>query len=488
MFRKIIILVFLFMSELLVAQVSRTDAMGGLTFSIFDRDQVISPYHFGNNPAWLYMGEQETFLKIAPSLSNSWGDYRRKYDSEGVLNLGTTVHGIKTLGSLGTFSGFTSYKYENRRNVYRTLKKDTYYGEGFFINDTTASDIRYMGPKVILMYSWELFDNLFVGGNIYYELLDGLKEQYSYAKTIYRDTEIKIGLAYKLGSDIVLGADLEYIDSQESIEATDVNLLDVEMFYFRGDRFFVSKRGSSMVSKIRKQGYSIGSQLMWENGSNISVGAQVNYSPSDSKILRPYYNQALNQSLNEAEDSYASFNRFDAQLKAQYKVDENLLFGIYAGYFNNYSWSRISLKDLLMWEWENKLLTIGAGAGYSVSPSLLVGFEYQLHSNAADSSKYIDKRFTNLTSTDHYFRIGAEYKLADDIFLRTGFNYGMIENDLIFGGKDCTVNKLTCGLGFPFFNLFTVDANIQYNRILPKAGNITRSYLSGNFTIMLKTF
>lgn len=486
MFRKIVLMFFVLLSaELLQAQITRTAAMGGLKYSVDDRELKISPYYFGNNPAWIYMDEAESFLRITPTLSNSWGSYRRKYDSDGVMNLGTSFHGIKTLGTKGTFSGFTSYNYENRRNVYRTLKKDSYNGEAFFINDTTASNFRYMGPKVVLMYSWELIDNLYAGGNITYQLLDGLKEQYSYAKTIYRNTGIKLGLAYKIGENIIAGADFEYLDSQESIEAADVNLLEVEVFYFRGEGLFTSKRSSTMTSKIRKKGFNLGSQFCWDNGYNLAVGLQANYSPSDSKILRPYYDPILKQSFDEAEDSYASFDSYDLQVKAQYKIEENFQLGAYAGYFKDYSWSRISLKDLLMWKWTKKEIIAGIGSSYSPSPKLLFGLEYQININAADSSKYIDRRFNSVSSTDHSIRLGSEYKLADEVFLRAGFNYGIIENDLVFGSKDCSVHKISAGIGMPFFDLFIIDANIQYTNISPRKGEISRSFIIGNLAITL---
>ena len=313
------ILIVLILSVGIYAQKTRTESMGGLTYSIIDREQSLTPYDFGGNPAWLYMDEKATFLRITPYLGNSWGAYRNKYDSEGNINIGTAFHGIKTLGTLGTFSGYTSYNYENRRNYYRSLKKDPYNGEAFYFADTTSSDFRYMGPKVVLMYSWEPLDKLYAGGFISYELLDGLKEKFSYAKTIYRNTEADAGLAYYLFDNLIVAGNFRYFDSQESIEASDVNLFDVELYYFRGDHFFVSKRGSSMTGKIRKTGFTMSSQLYWDDGNKLSIGLQANYTPSNSKLLRAYYSSSTSQSFSEGEDSYTSFENFDVQIKSQYK-------------------------------------------------------------------------------------------------------------------------------------------------------------------------
>jgi hypothetical protein len=182
MSRKLIVAIFLCLifAAGVSAQVLRTESMGGLSYAIVDKDHSLSPYDFGKNPAWLVEDERETHLFITPFYSNSWGDYRRKYDSEGNATLGSTFQGVRTLGGQGTFSGYTSYIYQNRRNYYRTLKKDTYAGEGFNITDTTASDFRYMGPHVRLMYSWQPLRRVLAGGFVSYELLDGLKEKFSY--------------------------------------------------------------------------------------------------------------------------------------------------------------------------------------------------------------------------------------------------------------------------------------------------------------------
>ena len=489
MFRKLVQFVFLSFLFTMpsLAQISRIKGMGDLRFSIVDIDQSLSPYDFGGNPAWLFMDEKESYLRITPSYGNSWGNYRQKFDSEGNTNLGTSFNGIKTLGDLGTFSGFTSYNYENRRNYYRTLKKDTYSGEGFYLTDTTASDFRYMGPKVVLMYSWNPLDGIYTGASVSYDLLEGLKEKYSYAQTTYRNAELQAGIAVNFINNIVVGANIKYSDSQEAIEAADVNLLDVELRNYRGNNYYVSKRGSSVTNKIQKHGFTYGSQLFYDDGENITIGVQTNYTPSDSKILKPFSTSTT--SFDEVEDSYAAFEFFDLQLKTQYKYDNDLIFGAFAGYFSDYSWSKISMKDLLMWEWDIKRIVVGFGSSYQVSPSLLVGLEYEFSNSVVDSSKYIDNLILNIKSNDHTLRTGAEYELDEGIFLRGGFNYGFKEHDLIYGGTDCNIYKITTGIGFPLFDVLAIDANLQYMTITPKKpDNSSRSYLSGNISLTLRTF
>jgi opacity protein-like surface antigen len=465
------------------SQVNRTQAMGGLTYSILDRDNHLISYSLDGNPAWLFINEKETYLRISPSLGNSWGDYHKVYDSEGTFDANATFTGIKTLGELGTFYGSTSYSYENRRNYYRTLKKDTYAGEAFYFTDTTSADFWYQGPQVQLMYSWPLLKDLYAGGSIYYEVLNGLKKKYVFAKTIYRDLNANFGLAYNVTNNFIAGASIKYNSSQEAIECADVNLTDVEVKNYRGETYYIAAKSSSITDKIQKQGVTFGTQLYWDDGEKIYLSLQCNYNPANTKVLKPY------KSISDTEDGYSAFEYLDVIFKGQYKISDDFLVGIYSTYSNDNSWSKNSMTDLLTWEWKIKRVTGGIGATYKVFPTLLLGLEYEYSSADVDSSKYIDRIFRKFTSGDHLVRAGVEYNLYENIFLRLGFNYGKVEHDILYGGENCKFLKVTGGVGFPLFDKMKVNAGIQYNSLTPGGTtSVFRKYLSGNIMIELNTF
>jgi hypothetical protein len=464
------------------AQKSRTETMGGLKFSIVDHDQSLTPFNFGNNPAWLYKDETNTFLKITPSISNSWGNLRPKYESEGTSFLGTEITGVKTLGTDGTFLGFTSYNFENRRNLYRTLKKDTYGGEAFYFADSTSGNFSYTGPEVTLMYSWELFPSLFFGGSVNYEILEGLKEIYSYAKTLYRKTGFTIGTAYSFSDNLIAGLSMQISDLQETVEAADVNLLDVEMFNYRGDTYFYPKRGSSVTQKIKKKGVSVGGQVYWES-EKTKIGIQSNYSPANTRILLPYKNYS------EDEEGYSAFENFDMQIKGQYSLNQNLLVGFYSGLFNSNSWSRVTKKDLLIWEWEINQIIAGIGSTYKITPQLLIGLEYEFENMTADSTKYIDGRLININSGSHLIRAGAEFQIKENLMIRFGLNVGSNEYDLYSGTEDCSLLKFTFGFGFPLFDIMTINSFLEYSTFTSKQPvDKSKKFWQGGFTIQLNTF
>ncbi len=480
----IIVLMSLFSLSNINAQISRTSAMGGLTYGIIDRDFSLTPYNFGGNPAWIVNDEEESFLNITPSVQNSWGDYRRAFDSEGSINYGTAFKGVKRLDDKGTFVGFTSYNYEIVRNLYRTLRRDTYSGEAFFMIDTTKGDFRYSGPIVNLTYSWELFDNLYAGVSGHYQILDGLKQVYTNAQSIYREVAVNAGLAYQFSDGFIIASNIKYADYQETIEAKDVNLLEVEVFNYRGDTYFVGKRGSSLTQKLNRKKIEYSGQLFYQPISGLTMALQSSVTPQVAKVLVPQ------SGLIDVEEGYTDFHSIDVKFKSQYSVSESWLMGISAGYNDRKCWSNNSKKNLLLWDWDVTEMYGGFGTSYKLDfIPVLLGAEVEFSSLKADSSKYIDTRFVNITSLNNLIRFGAEYEFITNHFIRAGINFGNNEIDLLSGGNDVKSLMLTAGVGLPVSSALYINANVQYRKIsTTNIVDLHRSGLSTFITLRLNTF
>ncbi len=480
----IISLIALFFGVNSFAQSYRTAAMGGLSYSITDKDNSLTPFNFGNNPAWIYPDETETHLLVTPSFSQVKGDYRRPLEADAKDFYYAGFRGVKTLGDYGTFIGYTDYSYELRKNNYRTLLYDTYSGEAFFVQDTTIGNYRYNGPKVELMYSWEVYPNLYAGITGNYKILDGLKNVYTFAKTTYREVGASAGLAYSIGGNIIIGARISYLDNQEKIDAKDVNLLDVEFFNYRGETFAIKRRSSSLEETIRKKTVSMGGQFYYKYNEDLQFAVQGNYTPSNSRIAFP------KSGLIDVEEGYSTFENTDIRSKIQYRFSESIMMGITGGYFNRNSWSRNSLKNLLLWEWDINEVFAGVGLSYAFKNiPLLIGAEYELSNVKADSSKHVDSKIINLKSTDHLIRFGIEYEFMPYSYLRSGFNFQVKEYDLITGGKD--VNRLAFNLGFeiPLSESISIAPYLEYQKLfLKEYSDIYRSNLSGFVTLRLNYF
>ncbi len=480
---KILLLIFIICASV-YGQQSRTSAMGGLSYSIYDKDVTFDLYDFGKNPAWLIESEKEMWLDIDPSISNSWGNYRRKFSSEGVYDLKTGVTGVKPLSTSGTFKAAAYYSYQLRRNNFRTLKKDTYAGEAFFYTDTTSGNFRYNGPTFLFSHSLQLFDKFYIGAEVNYRILSGLKQKYSYAETTYRDVSAALGVAYKISDDFVLGLKYSVQDEQESIRAEDVNLFSIESYQYRGETYAILYRSSVVYHKVRKIKNEYSVQAFFKPIENLTLGVTGEYSDYYTKILVPRSN------IIDGPEGYSSFGEYNLNMEAQYAVNNNLLVGIKTRYNKIDNWSKNSSRDLLLWEWNTETLELGLGGSYKFDLlHTVVGVEYSFIKNDADSLKYIDDRFNKLTSNDNLLKIGFETEPSANIKVRGGVNFCSMEHDLIFGGNNVSYIAYTFGISYVYFDLAVVDISAGYlNYNLKDNDLLKQNNWNTKITLRLFTF
>ncbi|MDP3148918.1 MAG: hypothetical protein Q8N83_07290 [Ignavibacteria bacterium] len=476
----------LLVSTFVTAQVSRTSGMGGVTYSIKDIDHSFDPYDLGKNPAWLALDETETWLRILPSIDYSNGNYKKYYDPQSVTNYNLGFRGVKPLGVDGTFLGETYYSYEMRRDINRSLKYDTYGGEAFFMADTTQGTFRYNGPSIKFMYSFELFPDLYLGASVNYRILDGLKNVYSRATVLYREVGGTVGLAYRLSPEFSIGLTGVLSDDQEKIEAKSEDLTEVEIFNFRGETYSVRKRSSSVNQTIRKKGRGIGTQLYYTPDEKSEYGLHADLFNSDEDILIPY--STSTQSFEEYSEGYASFQNYNILFRGRYELLKDLLLGGSFEIHHRNSWSKNPARDLLLWEWKVNSWNVGIGASYQFDQNLLLSLEYEFEKVTSDSSKYIDSRSANFASNNHLIRTGIEQEIFDNLFARAGFNYGIIPEDILSGGKDVNYYVVTLGTGLKFNNSFDVDLTFVYNSYQPKNENIKRTRFGSFLTVKLFSF
>jgi hypothetical protein len=479
-----LIVLLLLCSNFLSAQSFRTSSMGGMNLVIKDADNTFNLYDFGRNPAWLVKDETADVLKIIPGSKFSSGQYKRKYDPTEISAYGIVFDGIKSLGDLGTFRGYTSYDVEYHDDIYGSLRRFTYGGDAFFLADTNRGSFRYNGPTVNFMYSLEVLPDLYAGASLSYQLIEGLKDVYSRAQSLIRRIGGNIGLAYQPSDNFSVGLSYEPNELQERIESKSEDLLDVELFLFRGETYSFKRRGSSVNYKTRNLIQNFSTQLNYKVSDNIEVAGKGTYSLGNTEIIIP------SGAIKEYEEGYAFFDGIDAQLVSRIEPFRNTLIGLKAGYFNGSSWSKHSGRELLLWEWDINGFSAGTGISFYFVPDvLLAGVEYHFQNTKTDSSKYIDNRFQNIESNDHLFKTGLEYVASDIITVRAGLSYGIKENDLIFGGKNVTYTTVTGGAGLNLFKDTLIDILIEYSQQKPdEPVNLKKSFFSGFICLKLLTF
>jgi hypothetical protein len=464
------------------AQKSRTSAMGGVTYSVIDQDESFDPFQLGGNTAWLVNSKLQTRLDISPEYNSHLGNYRRLFSAERVDNYNTNFIGVKPLGASGTFMGKASYDYQVRKNNYRTLTKDTYAGDAFFFTDTTTGNTTYNGPLFELSHSLRIYKSLYAGGGIGYKILNGLKDVYTYGETVFRNVYGNFGLAYQFPDNIVAGISIRSFNSQERIEASDVNLMTVRTYHWRGETHFIELRGSSQNYKLAKNGNVLSTQLYFHPNNKIEIGMAADYDLHSTKVLFPV------GSLIDVADGYADFDYLTFRGKARYAVSDNLLAAVSISAFNNHSWSENVKHNTLLWEWNYSGAKVGFGGSYNFNSRLLIAAELEGSYIYSDSSKYIDDKNSSVAALNSTLRIGAEYYASGLLTLRGGYNFIHLQHDFLIGGENVLGNNFTFGAGYKLSDLFDIDGTIQYFRRTCNSNDKSNSDLSLILTLRFFTF
>lgn len=446
----------LFLINSLFSQNERIAAIGNPSIAIRDFDMDLNLYDFGRNVAGL--SEDRTFdiLFIKPKFNSFNGNYRRYFDYEKSNLYGLTFDGTKILKE-GSFRGYVTYEIERRKNVNRALNRYPYTGIPFFIADTTTGDFVYNGPKVGFQYSFELLKNLFMGFELNYQLVDGLKDVYSRAKSLWRNIDGSYNLAYYFDKNFSIGVKISHLDNKESIEAKSEDLFDAEIFNFRGDNYAFKRRSQTVEQTYREKSNSYSLQSIFSPYENIKVGLKSEYRNSTLKTQYPY------GMLKEYEEGHSVFERLFFNSKIHYSPFKSILIGFEVNYEKNESWSRISELALMIWKWNLEKYDLGSGLTYKFNSIPLIWVaETSIGKIISDSSKYIDNKYANNSKPFYVFKTGLEYEIIDRIFLRAGLQKNLLGFDQVRGGKDVSIYNFCFGAGLYSFKSFEIDFYVDY--------------------------
>lgn len=433
-------------------------------------DNSLNLFDFGGNPAWLIRDEMDPWLRISPSFTNIGGSYKREYHSRSNDLYGVSFSGVKPLDA-GTFKGFASYFYDYRHGVNGSLKYDPYAGEAFFSSDLNKGNITFKGPSVGFIYSFELLPSLFFGPTVNYKILNGLKDVYSKAVTIYRNLDAGIGTVYEFSKTIQLGAIINFGDSQEKITSKSDDLRQVEIFNYRGNTYAVTDRSNLVSQKIKKQALSFGPQL-YISFSSYELAARGEYRTYGTRVFIP------RGTMENVEEGNSEQTLLSFHLLTKYHFSEDFSVGSWMNFSKTESWSGNSARNLLLWDWENEIYTAGAGASYNInSTGLKAAFEFEYNLVNADSNKYIDHRYVDLHSDDFALRILTEYMISGNSFITASAGTGYVGTDVALGGKNTTTNSVSVGF-CRLWNDLQAELFFVYNLRKPETGKSRQTFSS----------
>lgn len=454
--RQLIIFSLILFYQILLGQNERISSLGNSTIALKDAENDLNLYDFGNNIAYLHLDRTFDVLYIKPGFGFSNLDYRRLYEPQKTFFYNLSFDGIKKLKE-GTFRGYVKYEIENRKNVYRSLACSPYNGNPFFITDTTTGDFVYNGPRVGFQYSFEFLKNLFVGFELNYRILDGLKNIYTRSKTLVRDIDGSYSFAYVFNEDFIIGGSVILADKKESIEAKAEDLFDAEIFNYRGDTYAFRRRSQTVSQTYRDKSieYSLQSVLM--PFENLRIGIKTNYLNDNLKTLYPY------GMLKEYEEGHTVFENYSGKIKINFSPLDNLLIGTELNYKETKSWSRVSESGLMIWKWKTRIVGGGLGFSYKFRElPVMVVMEINSGEVFSDSSKFIDNKFSKYDDLFYELRTGLEFELIKNVFIRTGFERNRYDFDIIRGGRNVFQNTLTFGVGIYNFESLQFDYFIAY--------------------------
>lgn len=474
----LIITLFIISFNLTFSQNERISALGNTTIALRDFDLDLNLYDFGKNVAFLFEDQKFDVLKIRPGISSTKGDYRRFFDYESSSIYSLNFDGIKILKD-GVFRGYVVYEVELRKNVNRSLKRYPYTGIPFFIADTTVGNFLYNGPKVGFQYSFEFMKNLLMGIELNYQIVNGLKDVYSRAKSLYRNIDGNLSLAYKLSDAFSIGGKISQLDNKESIEAKSEDLFDAEIFNYRGDTYSFRRRSQSIDQTYREKATAYSIQTTFTPINDLNIGLKSDYSLSNLKTQYPY------GMLKEYEEGHSVFENLSFAIKAHYLPFNNLQIGFESEYEDNNSWSRISELALMIWKWNLKNFKIGSGYSYRFKNLPLISVsEFVIGKIISDSSKYIDNKYVSHNRTYYLIKTGLEFEISKQIFLRGGYQRGKFGFDPVRGGKNVELNKISGGVGLYSFKSFELDFVIEYTFQKNEIGN-SNKYINSQMNLRL---
>ncbi|MBP1655678.1 MAG: hypothetical protein H6Q31_279 [Bacteroidetes bacterium] len=436
----------------------RVTSLGSMRYAVEDPQSSLSLYTFGGNPAWLINHERQGWLTFTPQANALWGEYRRLFDPGRVMTYGAGFEGVKPLDDRGTFRGYSSYIVEERSDVYRSIKRTPYGGEAYFLADSTTGSFTYKGPTIAFSYAYELFSGLFAGATLGYTVQDGLKDFYTMPKSLFRRVDGVVGVAYAVDSALAIGLTFRPVDEQERLEAKSDDLLDVELFNFRGETYAKRRSSSSIQHSVRLTGEEYGGQLHWAlaDGMQLAVGVSAGITRTRDEISTAYEE--------DFEDGFAQRTWYSGETRLRWAMTEDATVGCGVAYHHQREWSRYTALDLLLWDSKGSETTLGAGGSHRLSEDgATVACELDYAFVHADSSKYIDSRYAQIRTSEYRLRVGMEYPLTESVMLRGSYGYGGMGLDVRTGGSSVHGHTAILSVALPLGGAIYLEWLVRYS-------------------------
>ncbi len=450
-----------FLSIILFFLVSKTFTFGQTNY-----------YYFDNNLP-IYIGEYDNFYDIYQYSNPAWNIYnndklistsrvsfydiklRRKYDPREIYTYQQRFDQIKHLSKTSVFKGTAIYNYTTYKNKYRSLLYNPYLGDAFNFADTTSADVNYKGPLVNLLYSFTPLDKITLGANLSYKIKDGLKTKYTYGESDLIDMNTAVGMIYNFSKNFNLGFSYKYNYNKEKIKCSDVNLLSVETYLFRGEIYKVLHQDMNVGEERILEGNSFSVQNKFYTNVGIDGGFIASYQNADLEVTIP-------NSTKKVIEGKSSFEKIDISFNLKKRFSTKFSLPIDIKYIMNKSWSLNPANNRTIWEWETYRTLFSVGFNYIEENSFYTEANIGYKATYADSSKYMEGKFSENNYNTGFITLQGNKILSRKISLGCKFLFQYGNKDFFTAAEEHKTYNATITANYNMNENILFKLNLYY--------------------------
>lgn len=386
--------------------------------TIFDKKEKVSPYYFGNNPAWLNREVSKELLFIRSGYDDESGDFRKFTDPGDIRTYTISASGKKLIDSTQIFRGSFAFRRTENNNWQWLFTRDYSSGSPFLIGDSTTGDTRLNGILMNAQYSAEVINKLNLGFAINYYVDDGLKLAHPRPTSKDREINYSMGLGYKLYDKLSFGINGSVYDNVETINySQDVGSLLTEtiILKFFGYDFPNVYRMKDETRYSYNNGYHAGINILYEDQDNFKLTGFGEFGFNKINI-KDGGTSPINEGLWKN-------NQYNAGMLALVKLTRNLDLGIQYNLGLADDWGEFPDYLVLYSKNNNIQNSFVSGLEYALNDNLSLGFEAGLKLLHSDQNDYYSNISFDNNTTSWLMKFGLKTKIQDNLamFISAGY-------------------------------------------------------------------
>ncbi|GAB4365813.1 MAG: hypothetical protein Kow0042_05300 [Calditrichia bacterium] len=410
-----------------IAQDFRTSALGYTDLVLNHAENSLNLYRKTGNPAQMLQNEPINWLKIYGTGSYYHGDFKRQYDPQAVQNILFHAEGFKQLGAKQGFWGQVNYTFLRHYNLPFAVEPHPYHDDPLVMTDSTIGSYNYDGPQIQVAYQYRLSERLSLGAELFYEISQGLKREFTRPRILQRDFAAKIAANFYAGKAVSIGGQYGYLTCNDLIEfeTSRIDGMSPQVNRFRSESVYRQVTGNfDRYVEIGSHYLNFAAQHHWE-AANLQQLIQLNY--------RNYGQETFDETARKIYDSdwFADFYHLEYEIRKA--TPENKMdWGVRLGRKYKSSWSQHPELPILITEREIQsfYVELGVSHRFRFKKPVLLALQGGFTRLEDDYNDYQSNIFRDLTEKLWHLHSGVELQLTPIHRLQIGYIYRNSETDV----------------------------------------------------------